>query len=502
MEFPGALSADGLEYIFPTVVSVQTKGTKKIYWTIKVLLMGAIVPGAKDAITRSAIAPVPIKAEYWTMKSGDPDMSGLRAEIRVESGLEGGVIRTVVPTFVERGRNLGRANETNVFTQALRDANGLWTKKSRGVSAAMSGPGSFEALLWPPMLASPPKGALDAGQLYLVQPKLNGVRAVAFAVGAEASANFGLALGSVIVYSRDRKLYHGMNHIRAELVALFDASDYDLGQIYFDGELYKHGASLQKVSGHARRQLSQDHVTSSKGLDIDPKFLDYMIFDCFVPEAPAMDNVARQQLLKDIWAKLGAKLEHVFLVPTIAVGKANLSLSNLPSVAIADKMEIDLPSSNPSDQINALYKKYVAQGYEGAIARLATAPYEFSNNKYHSKNLIKFKPFFEEEYTIVGLTSGTNGKAAKAIMLICQTAPGKKSASGTSFTVTPAMPIIEREELLEHLSEPRAKASDQVVGNAIFKEFYLGKPYTVRYDELSDDGVPVRARGIAVRDYE
>jgi hypothetical protein len=490
----GSLSDNKLEYIFPTVVNVQTKGTKKIYWTIKVLLFDDV---SNDSIASSEAMSeahyIPIKAEYWTTKAGDPTMSNIKAEIIVESGLEGGVIRSVVPTIVEQGKNLGRANETNVFTQALRDANGLWTKKMRG--AAVADNESFESLLWPPMLASPPKADNLADskadgstniKTVLVQPKLNGVRAVAFTLSEATASKAPLAcgqsqpVGSVIIYSRDRKLYYRLNHIRAELVALFDASDYDLGQIYFDGELYKHGESLQKVSGMARRQLVEKPSDSIK----ETILLDYMIFDCFVPSQPDLSNDARQGLLIDMWAKVSHILSTTDVSPQAKTSTVGMGLKYVQLVpTIRSSMA----------EVSTLYKKFMAQGYEGAIARVPEAPYEYSNNKYHSKNLIKFKPFFEEEYTVVGLTSGTNGKAAKAIMLICETKTGLK------FTVTPAMTIKEREELLVHLS---IAGNAGPVANDIFNKFYLGKPYTVRYDELSDDGIPVRARGIAIRDYE
>jgi DNA ligase-1 len=108
------------------------------------------------------------------------------------------------------------------------------------------------------------------------------------------------------------------------------------------------------------------------------------------------------------------------------------------------------------------HNKYVSEKFEGIILRNASGKYE---EKVRSKNLQKYKTFLDSEYTITGFTEG-EGSEKGAIIWICST------GSGQSFNVRPAGSIPIRKKLFKQ-------------GNK-----YIGKLLTVKYFELTDEGIP------------
>lgn len=117
-------------------------------------------------------------------------------------------------------------------------------------------------------------------------------------------------------------------------------------------------------------------------------------------------------------------------------------------------------------------KKYNERGFEGAIVRLLDGAYEFG---YRSDSLLKVKKFQDSEYEVIGAEHGV-GKFQNCAVFVCRTSEGKE------FRVTPKATQEERERFLtEHAS-------------------YIGKMYTVRFFDLTDDGVPRFPVGIVFRD--
>ena len=94
-----------------------------------------------------------------------------------------------------------------------------------------------------------------------------------------------------------------------------------------------------------------------------------------------------------------------------------------------------------------------------------------------SANLQKVKTFLDGEYPIVGFTQGTGGETG-CVIWECQTPDGQ------TFRVRPRGTQEDRKVLFQNGSD------------------YIGQQLTVRYQELTDDGVPRFPVGIAIRDYE
>jgi DNA ligase-1 len=132
-----------------------------------------------------------------------------------------------------------------------------------------------------------------------------------------------------------------------------------------------------------------------------------------------------------------------------------------------------------ASQVKVFHDKYVADGYEGVILRNKVGGYQI---KHRSKNLQKYKEFQDAEYRITGFTEGV-GNEAGLIIWECVTEQGNK------FSVRPHGTREERAKLFANGSK------------------YLGKKLTVKFQELTDDGIPrfpttLHGGEADIRDYE
>lgn len=126
------------------------------------------------------------------------------------------------------------------------------------------------------------------------------------------------------------------------------------------------------------------------------------------------------------------------------------------------------------DGIYQWHDNWVKQGYEGVIIRNQSGLYKFDNR---SADLQKYKEFIDEEFEIVGGESGT-GLHEMCVIFTC------KNKAGKTFNVYPRGSLQARRDMFGNLAK------------------LVGKSLTVRYQQLSEDGVPIFPIGIVVRDYE
>ena len=126
------------------------------------------------------------------------------------------------------------------------------------------------------------------------------------------------------------------------------------------------------------------------------------------------------------------------------------------------------------EAIHAAQAQFVEEGYEGAMVRNLKGSYRIGKR---SADLQKVKTFLDGEYEIIGFAEGT-GNETGCVIWECQTPDGQ------AFRVRPRGTQEARKELF-------ANGSD-----------YIGQQLTVRYQELTDEGVPRFPVGIAIRDYE
>ena len=120
-------------------------------------------------------------------------------------------------------------------------------------------------------------------------------------------------------------------------------------------------------------------------------------------------------------------------------------------------------------------EKYTKAGYEGVIIRNKEGKYE---ENHRSKNLQKLKKFKDDEFEIVDYTTGNYGKEQGCVVWIC------KAKNGKYFNARPLGSFEQRKVWYEHGKK------------------YIGKMLTVKYQELTNEGIPRFPVGISIRDYE
>ena len=238
---------------------------------------------------------------------------------------------------------------------------------------------------------------------------------------------------------------------------------------YFDGELFQLGRSLNWISGQARR-------------GDDEGVLEYHVFDVFFPHAKAaghdMESRHRQAYLAAFFKRAGeAGLKHPHIVP----------VEDFPVRTLAE--------------LHDLAKRFVREGYEGAIARKDRAGYQYSYSGYHSPNLVKIKPKHDAEFPVIGYTQGTRGKDVGAVIWECEV-PNPVDPRDKTFTVVPKdLTYGDRYAVFDCLGKmvegPGGKRMTR------FERDIKGLPLTVEYAELSvKTGKPLQPKALVFRTYE
>jgi DNA ligase-1 len=148
---------------------------------------------------------------------------------------------------------------------------------------------------------------------------------------------------------------------------------------------------------------------------------------------------------------------------TLFAAKAFASLRLLPTVTCASV-----------EDVKNLHAAYVAEGYEGLILRNMAGKY---NIGHRSTDLQKYKEFEDAEYIVCGFKEG-DGVEKGCVIWVCRTTDGKE------FAV-----------------RPRGTHEERLAAYATASTM-IGKPLTVRYQELTTDGIPRFPVGIAFRTYE
>tara|TARA_Y100001933_G_C19013175_1_gene569876 strand:- start:7967 stop:9133 length:1167 start_codon:yes stop_codon:yes gene_type:complete len=359
-----------------------------------------------------------------------------------EQGQVDGKIVVNKPT-ITTSKNEGRSNETTPEEQAILEAQAKYTKQlDKGYVENIED--VHKITLYKPMLAQKFEDRVDGLEFPLyTQPKLDGVRCIVY-----------MEDGELVAKSRQGKSIDTVVHILEELQPFFAENP----NAVLDGELYNHDYKndFNKIISLVRKMkpVRSDKDTDATFAKKEEKFaialeeakskIEYWIYD--VPRVGSLGE--SDDFHPRFFGCDFPELKSCVIVKT----------------GVADSME----------ELDEYYDTYMEFGYEGQIVRV-NGPYE---NK-RSKLLLKRKDFTDAEYLVIDIQEGDGNRAGTAKNLTC-----KDEKTGLTFNSN----IKGTHEYLAEILEN--------------KDYYIGKQATIKFFELTPDGVPRFPYAIAFRDYE
>ncbi len=288
---------------------------------------------------------------------------GTGALIIIDHGQVDGKIQ-VDKELITEGKNIGRANETTPWQQAVSQAESRWKKQwDGGYRETIDEAHDAAKASTKPMLAHKlvdKAHKLVPGRTYGSQAKLDGMRCIAHWVD-----------GEVELLSRKGKLIESVPHINAELKKAMWKGD------VWDGELYVHGMEFEEIMSICKRKVKNMH----------PGYLtmEFHVFDL----VSDMDYLSRNEHVSMAIALQEGGPQWVHTVPWMPVTYEN------------------------EDQLVDLAEKFEKLGYEGLILRDLGMPYEHKR----SLQLIKVKRFIDAEYLIKGTEEGKRGTDQEGLLI-------------------------------------------------------------------------------------
>ncbi len=419
-EFPFSIE-NNYKIKFPKLLSKINNSNKIRFWKIYAFLLNSNT-NEKININKSFTNIIKfneLKATY----------NNIQINIYTEYGQQNGKITITEPTIITEGKNIGKSNETTILTQSLIHMRNLYLKKLKsGYQLKLN---SNNDKIFPMALNVYDKFKKYVEYPCYIQPKLDGIR-----LTAKYDNN------NIILLSRRLNPFFGFEFIENEIKLLLE----DEPNIILDGELYNHNMNLQEISG----------IVRSEDKDYKEKLnLQFHIFD-FI-------DINNHLSFEERYAKLKNLFKH----------KRFKYLVLLETTKIYNEKESD-----------NYFNNYIESGYEGIIYKNINAKYEFSNCKeIRSKQFLKRKKGYNEEYKIIDYTCGKLGKDKDAIIFIMETPDGKQ------FKSVPNDTLKNRKKMYS-------------LANENFNTIYKNKFATIKFDEYSNENVPLRAKFITIRDYE
>lgn len=356
------------------------------------------------------------KEKVWNIQVID-DINNNIANIITEYGyVNGKMIKNI--KNVNKGKNIGKRNETTYLEQSINDAKTLFlAKKSAGyrekddndLNITNNSKETYQNIPNPMLAHNYTDHYSKIKFPCFIQPKIDGIRC--------------LALPNNGLYSRNKKIFNNLDYILKEVNSI---------NMILDGELFSDKISFQEI-------ISITKTESKK--EVEKIYL--YVYDVII------DNKSYEErfnILKDIFNQ-NNKFGYIKLLQT--------EICN-------DKNFIDIK-----------HDEYVKYGHEGIMIKNMNSFYEGKR----SYNLQKYKKFFDKEYEIINFTEG-KGLEKDCVIWMC------KNENNKQFSCRPIGTRDERKELFKNGKE------------------YIGKYLTVKYQNMTDDGLPRFPIGLSIRDYE
>ena len=344
-----------------------------------------------------------------------------------------------------QGKNVGKKNATTGEEQALKEAEAKHKKKLEA-GYHLNLKNISKKRFYEPMLAQDFKNKNRQSEVMADLQQVDGgtVGTVFSQPKLDGIRCIAMREG---LFTRTGKEITAVPHISEALESFFKLYP----NAVLDGELYNHAYKddFNKIIHLVRKQnLTDEHLAESA------EMIQYHIYD-----APVIGNGKWAMTEKDLYSDRTSKLDASFV---------NLGLEKEDCLVIVPTVEI-----HGREQLDRCYEDYIEAGYEGQMVRL-DGPYE---NK-RSPKLLKRKEFVDEEYKILGYEEGEGNRAGTVKHFKFKNKDGKEFNSNVKGSFSYLTKLLEIADTL------------------------IGKDATIKYFNLTPDGVPRFPYVIAIRDYE
>jgi len=229
------------------------------------------------------------------------------------------------------------------------------------------------------------------------------------------------------LHTRNGKEYLSCPHINKLLKSLFKIHP----EWVIDGEVYSHDNNFEKIMSLVKKKK-----TKEEDLKASEEMVKLWIFDGVTDNKKSEFTTRFELIKKEIRALIPNYKKHIVFVNN------EFAYSH--------------------EEVVKAHDIFVEHGYEGVMIRVQDSPYECKR----SKNLLKLKNFLDDEFEIIEVIEGIGGRSDMAGKLKVKDKQGNIFGAG----------IKGGEEYYKEL----LKNKDKLVG----------KLATVRYQELSKDGIP------------
>lgn len=376
-EIPGQITKDNI-YEFPKLYKNTTRGNV-MEWQLFIRMSDNSNPSQyyNNKVKKG------VKAYYWT--------------ISVENLNDGkGKPRVSEETIIENGKNIGKINETNVFTQALLEGYSLYRNKLK--QKYVVNLDEEDEFWWrkPPM------------RFNLLKDHIKKVVFPAYLLtkydGIFSETIYNPIEKKVEIVSRQLIPFTNVSLQEKELQGVFKKYQ----NLMLFGEFYQHGLPLQQISG-----MTRDTSTSNK--------LNLYLFDALLrDEGENMIYQDRRALLDKIFDEFEQDFKLIKKMPVYEV-------TNLK-------------------ELYEKYEEFVTAGYEGAVYYNPNGKYKFFYTTSRSTDVLKLKPRRSAEFKVVGFKDG-KGKNKGLITFILETTDGEQ------FSAEPNLDDNIRRKLFKEFNE-------------------------------------------------
>jgi len=251
------------------------------------------------------------------------------------------------------GKNIGRANETTIFEQAIIEATSEYNKKlDKGYATSVKAIQSAKETKLPMLALKFADRKHDVIWPAYVQPKLNGVRCLVERQGDE-----------IIFHSRGGKTFQTLKHLVPDFLDMLKDGE------WADGELYNH----QEISFQELVSLIKNEKNPK--WDELEKYVRFWNYDVCLP-------IPFRERMKKL--------------------KRGKYITPVRTLLVHDEADV-----------LGYHEEFNRDGFEGTMIRSGgDEPYTY---QYRSPSLLKLKNFMDEDFKIVGVREGRGKDEGKAI---------------------------------------------------------------------------------------